>query len=208
MGKHERGKHRKHADRTSVEQVDVAVARQAAVLRDLPIVKALGQVGELADQPPMIALCAATIGYGLAAKEREITRLGLRMLAAHLLATGAKTAIKRSVDRSRPAVLIDEGHYRLERGTDAEDKDLASFPSGHTAGAVAVARAWSRERSGDAPAAAALAITAAAIQLPRCAHYASDILVGAVIGLVAEATASAAIDAVPWLANAGMEQER
>lgn len=172
-----------------VEKADKAVVREAAEVRDVPVVKLLGKFGELGDQPPMVALCAATIGAGLVRRDGRLTAAGVRMLAAHALATGIKRAIKRSVDRTRPHLLVDEGRYETGRGG-SSDGDLSSFPSGHTAGALAVARAVAR----DYPRAAWPAYTGAAViagvQIPRCHHFPSDIGAGALIGLAAEAAVS------------------
>ncbi|MFN2473021.1 MAG: phosphatase PAP2 family protein, partial [Sphingomicrobium sp.] len=61
-----------------------------------------------------------------------------------------------------------------------------SFPSGHTAGAVAVARAIGRDYPGIRVPALALAAGIAAVQVPRGKHYVSDVLAGAFIGLAAD----------------------
>nr|WP_257015686.1 phosphatase PAP2 family protein [Sphingomonas melonis] len=112
------------------------------------------------------------------------------MLAAHLVATGIKSAIKHSIDRTRPAKAIDDGQHRFEAG-DSHDHDLSSFPSGHTAGAVAVARAASREIDGAATPAALGVAAVAAIQPVAGNHYLSDVLVGGAIGWASEALVDA-----------------
>ena len=63
------------------------------------------------------------------------------------------------------------------------------FPSGHTAGAVAVARACARHYPPARAPAYAWAAGVAAAQVPRCAHYPSDVAGGALVGLAAEAAA-------------------
>lgn len=179
------------ADATPLEKADVAVAQAAAPYQDTPAVKALGLVGELGDQPPLIALSVATLGWGLVARDRRLARAGARMLAAHLLATAVKNAIKTRVDRTRPFVLAEEGCYEMKPGR-KRGKESTSFPSGHTAGAVAVARAVAREFPERKAAAYGAAATIAAIQIPRCAHYPTDIGAGALIGLMAEAAVDVA----------------
>ena len=172
--------------RNPVEQADLKVARAVApVRRSLPV-RVLGKASELADQPPLITICAATMLWGLLRGNRSLANAGGRMLAAELVATALKSAVKHQVDRTRPRVVVDGGDYRLEHGHD-HAAEANSFPSGHTAGAVAVARAVARSYP-DQRAAAYLGATAvAAIQVPRCQHYPSDLAAGAVIGLAAEA---------------------
>ena len=173
-------------DASVIEQADAQVAEAASQARDHPVVKVLGKLSELADQPPLIILSSLTLTAGLMTGRRPLARAGARMLAAHLIATAAKTVIKDRVDRTRPHVLVDEGRYSMEAGDDS-DKAMRSFPSGHTAGIVAVTRALAREYPAAALPGAALSIAVAGVQIPRCAHYPSDIGAGAIIGLAAEA---------------------
>ena len=169
-----------------VEKADIKVARAAAPARKNRITRIAGQLSEVADQPPMRAIAAATIAAGAIGQDRRLTLVGMRMLAAHQLATSVKSVIKQGVDRTRPEVMLDGGNYESGKGRHDASR-FNSFPSGHTAGAVAVARAIGR----DYPRAAIPALVAAAgvalIQVPRGKHYISDILVGALIGLAAEA---------------------
>ena len=113
------------------------------------------------------------------------------MLASMLLATWLKSRVKHRVDRTRPGAMLDGIGYALEKGS-SKDKALNSFPSGHTADAVSVARAIAHGYPGAAVPAYALAGLIAAIQIPRCAHYPTDIGAGALIGLAAEAAVRAA----------------
>ncbi|WP_370715250.1 phosphatase PAP2 family protein [Sphingomonas sp. IW22] len=177
----------------AVERVDLKVTAALADQRHRPEVKQAGTWSEAADQPPLIAVSAAVLIAGLAARNRGVARTGARMLAAHALATGIKTVIKRSVDRTRPDEAIDNG-YRMEAG-DSDTHELSSFPSGHTAGAVAVAEAVARDVAVLAPPMRLLALAVALIQLPRCKHFLSDVIAGAAIGWIGERAASAALDA-------------
>ena len=176
----------------TAHQVDRKLSKEAAKARDTPAVRIAAAVGEVADQPPLIAISAATIVLGAALRRPVVARTGVRMLASHLIATGIKTAIKRRIDRTRPAAAHDGEGYALKPGGD-HGHDLASFPSGHTAGAVAVARALARDVPESATLGAVAAGAVAAIQLPNAKHYASDVAAGAAIGVVGE-----------WLASAGM----
>jgi membrane-associated phospholipid phosphatase len=171
---------------SALERADRKVARATGSKHDTPVVKTLGTISDLADQPPLIAISIATIGAGLVLRDSRLARSGVRMLASHWLATAIKSTIKHRIDRTRPAVILKGGSYHARKGT-SHAKPENSFPSGHTAGAVAVARAVSRDYPDAAPVAYSAATAAAAVQLPRAAHFASDVLVGGLIGLVAEA---------------------
>jgi membrane-associated phospholipid phosphatase len=133
-------------------------------------------------------------------------RGGVRMFAAHAAATFVKSAIKSSIDRTRPEKAIEDGKARFEPG-DSDDHAQTSFPSGHTAGAVAVARAVSRDIDGaGAPAALVTGVVAAAQPL-NGKHYLSDLVVGAAVGWIAEALVSAVFDRVaPVIENAAVEK--
>lgn len=183
----------------AIEQADLAVAEGAGKLRMHPVVKALGTASEIADQPPLIALSVAAVIAGLILRRPRIVMAGTRMISAHFLATAMKTAVKRSVDRTRPYVLTEEGEYAIEKGG-SHDPRLNSFPSGHTAGAVAVAEAVARTFPRAAWPARAWAAAIAGIQIPRCQHFFSDIAAGAVIGLTGDRIVRLAESAI-WRAE-------
>lgn len=178
---------------SEVEKADVAVAKAVAPVAHTPLVEALGTLSELSDQPQMRALCAGVIGAGLWRRDAKMTKTGLRMLAAHSLATGLKTFIKNRVDRTRPSVFVDEGRYDMEAG-ESHEHDETSFPSGHTAGAVAVAIAFARDYPQYRAPAFAAAGAASLMQIPRCKHYPSDVGVGALIGAASALAVDAAGD--------------
>ena len=154
-------------------------------------------VADLGDQPQLRTLSIALVAAGLAGGRRSgygprLVRAGLRMLIAHELATAAKSFVKRRVDRTRPRSLHLPGKdHRIAPGTKRE-KEETSFPSGHSAGAMAVARAYARQYpEHSAPAHAAGAALALA-QIPRCAHYPTDVGAGLAIGIAAEALVDSA----------------
>jgi len=179
----------KSKKQNSVEKTDLKVARDAAEWRNHPVVRALGKASELADQPQLYTICATTTVIGILRGDAKLARTGARMLAAEWIATKAKSSIKHRIDRTRPNVPIDGGDYKLQKGG-STDTSLNSFPSGHTAGAVAVARAYASEYPEHAALAATIAIGVGLIQLPRCKHYVTDIGVGAAIGLAAGSLAA------------------
>jgi len=148
----------------------------------------------LGDQPPLRYLCAVTIGAGLARRDPKLVRTGLRMLAAHSVATAIKSLIKGRVDRTRPGEAMDSGQYRMEDG-DSEEHGLTSMPSGHSAGLAAVASAIAREYPTAAPGSFAAAASVILAQLPAKNHFTSDLVVGTAIGVAAEAVSSALMSA-------------
>jgi undecaprenyl-diphosphatase len=180
---------------TRAARADRRHAHRATTRDDGLALRLAGKASELADQPPLIALSIATLAGGLALRHGAVARAGARMLASHLLATGAKTVLKSVIDRTRPARAVRQG-YRLEKGDGAGDPSLNSFPSGHTAGAVAVAEAIAAELPGGALPARLAAAGVGLVQPHRGKHYLSDVAAGAVIGWVS----ARIVDAV-WKAS-------
>ena len=166
---------------------DAAAAEAALPYQGSPAMEALGRFASLGDQPPLRTLCAATIAAGLAGGNRRLARAGLRMLVAHTLATLAKDFVKLRVDRTRPRSKGERGKDHVPRPGRHTAKETTSFPSGHSAGAAAVARAFARDYPEYAAPAYAAAGALALAQIPRCAHYPTDVGAGLAIGLAAEA---------------------
>ncbi|MBV8685473.1 MAG: phosphatase PAP2 family protein [Alphaproteobacteria bacterium] len=152
-------------------------------------------VADLGDQPAMRILCGAVIAAGIVAGDRRLASAGVRMLAAHTLATLAKDAVKRRVDRTRPRSTAKPGKDHRPAPGGSEAKEETSFPSGHSAGAVAVGRALARDYPALAAPAYGTAALLALVQIPRRAHYPSDVAAGAAIGLAAEAVVDLAFGA-------------
>lgn len=177
--------------------VDAAAAAAARRRKGSLPVRALEHVADLGDQPPLRILCGSVIAVGLIGGDRRLLRTGVRMLAAHTLATLAKDFVKKRVDRTRPRSAAKPGKdARARRGRD-ESKEETSFPSGHSAGAAAVARAFARDYpEHQLPAYGGAAVLALA-QIPRCAHYPTDVGAGVAIGAASEL----AVDAVFRLAE-------
>ncbi len=179
----------------AVEKADREATHKAAEHRDEPLVKATGFLAEIGDQPQLVATSIGTVVIGLIARRPDVIRGGVRMLAAHAAATFVKSAIKASIDRTRPEKAIEDGNAKFEPGN-SDDHDQTSFPSGHTAGAVAVARAASRDIGGAGGPAALISGAVAAAQPVTGKHYLSDLVVGAAVGWIAEALVSAVFDRV------------
>lgn len=169
-----------------LEHADVAAGLKLARFRSEPVVKAVAKAGELSDQEPLYALSGAVMVIGLVSRNRRLAVAGGRMLGSALLAAALKSLVKRSVTRTRPHVVMDEHRYASAAGG-SERKPEQSFPSGHAAGAAAVARALTRVYP---QAGAAVTGATALVGLSRVmkgAHYPGDVLAGALVGLIAEA---------------------
>jgi membrane-associated phospholipid phosphatase len=172
-----------------VEKADVEVSRSISGWRDSPPVQALGWFGKMTDQPPLYAFIGGLAAAALIRRDARLLRSSVRMVAAHWAGIRAKNVIKNAIDRTRPQMLIDEGRYEAGKGT-RPDKAFSSFPSGHTVGAVAIARVIARDYPEYRAPAYAAATAAAFARIAKCDHFASDTAAGAVIGIVAEAATS------------------
>ncbi len=176
-----------------VARADIKATHQAAAARENPLMKIVASLAEVGDQPPLVAISLGTFAIGLLAGRGDVARGGARMLASHLVATGAKLAVKHQFDRTRPGHALDGAGHRFEAGDEGGHEDK-SFPSGHTAGAVAVALAAGHDIDGAAAPAALAAGAVAAAQAPAGNHYLSDVVAGAAIGWATEALVSAIFD--------------
>lgn len=168
----------------TVEKGDIALAQSVALEGDSVAGKVIGKFAELGDQPPMQFLCGVTVAGGVVRRDRRLFRTGLRMLAAHSLATLAKAFVKDGVDRTRPDDAIDRQEYRMRAGNSNAHR-LQSMPSGHTAGTVAVAASALTDYPQVAGPALIGSVAITAAQLPSRNHYLSDVAVGSAIGLAA-----------------------
>jgi len=198
-------KTRKTRKVTRPERADIASVEALSPILKLPAIKAIGRIGEVADEPPLLAVSGATLAIGLIARDRRLARAGAGMLVAHFIAIGIKTLGKNNVDRSRPPGLIKHGRYTMKPGH-SRDKSMRSFPSGHTAGAVALARAVVREYPERAGAAYGVAATLGALQVMRRAHYPGDVLAGTLVGVASEAVAHGLLKPIEKAADLIMSQ--
>lgn len=170
----------------SIEELDAVVADKLLPIAGETAVKALGSVSDLSDQEPLYAAAAAVLATAVLMRDGRSWRAGTRLLAAHLFATALRGVVKGTVDRTRPAAAARLGEYVLREGQ-RNESDFSSFPSGHTAGAMAVAMAVGRDYPAARLPALGLAAAAGIAQVVRSKHYVSDVAAGAAIGLAAEA---------------------
>lgn len=162
---------------------------------DSPPMRVLDLLSKLGDQPELRFIAGGLIVAGTFAGNDRVVRAGSRMLIAHEAATLVKDAIKTNIDRTRPRSAEKRDSRKPKKGNHTA-KEKTSFPSGHSAGAIAAARAFSREFPEYAPAAIGGAALIAAAQVPRCAHYPTDVAAGVLIGLVIEGMTNAAWEAL------------
>lgn len=178
----------------ALEEADVLVADKLVPHAERGFVRAIGEISDLTDQEPLYAAAGAVIATGIVLRDGPTFRGGTRILASHLLATAMRGIVKHLVDRTRPDAAARNGHYEMSKG-ERYESDYNSFCSGHTAGAVAAALAAGRAWPGARETAVGLAAMAALAQVVRSKHYLSDVLAGAAIGVVAEASVNRLIGA-------------
>lgn len=182
----------KHKAAETLLEVDRKAHKAVLPYRDTVPVKALSWLSELGDQPQMLALSGSVLALGVARGDARLMRAGGRMIASHLLATGMKNFVKRRVDRTRPRSATGPNGHKPRLGRN-DTKEETSFPSGHSAGALAVARAFARE----VPEYRGPALTGAGLialaQVPRRAHYPTDVGAGLAIGWLSELAVDRAV---------------
>ncbi len=182
--------HRKHlpdtATGTRAEAADLALSERLARHRHHPVARVAAGLSQVGDQGPLFGLGAALAGGGWLLGDRRAARAGGRVLLSVLAATAMKGMMKGLVSRTRPHALLDRGHYEV-RPLGPGSGPWHSFPSGHTAGSVAAARAVTREYPGGRAPLYAAAGAVGLAQVPTGAHFASDVLAGVLVGLAAEA---------------------
>jgi undecaprenyl-diphosphatase len=171
-------------------ELDDGARRTFEPYADSPLVAALHPLSKLGDQPQLRTLSGAMILAGVLMRDHRLTRAGSRMIIAHETATFVKETIKFEVDRTRPRSATTKQQNKPRKGNHTS-KELTSFPSGHSAGSMAVARAFEREYPELGPYAVGAAAAIALLQIPRCAHYPTDVAAGLVIGVVAELASNA-----------------
>ena len=170
--------------------------------KSLPI-KAIGQIGDVGDQMPLRVICVGVFGLGLLRSDARMMRAGVRMLLSHELATLAKNTVKRRMDRTRPRRA--KKAARPQKGKDT-GKEVTSFPSGHSAGSMAVACAFAAEYPEHRGAALGTAGAVGLAQIPTCAHYPSDVAAGMAVGAMANGVIGIALRWLDALAGRHFRQ--
>jgi membrane-associated phospholipid phosphatase len=131
-------------------------------------------------------------GAGLALRNRSVAELGFHTLASIAVTQQLTHVLKGTFGRSRPYMSADTLAHDWSWGTGFGTTDRRSFPSGHSSMAFATATAMSHEISRVWPKAGRVATpllyagaTSAAIaRIYHDKHWASDVTVGALVGIL------------------------
>lgn len=140
-----------------------------------------------------ILIGVATYGTGLAMKNRTLADVGLHTTGALVASSAVGSVMKRVLGRARPYAVADSTStsYALGRGF-TKGSAFQSMPSGHTTAAFAVASVlasesrhrWPRRARIIAPLAYGAASLVALSRIYSNSHWASDVTLGAGIGIV------------------------
>lgn len=140
--------------------------------------------GSLVGNPIVhLGVAGAVYGGGLVAGSPRWRDTGLMMGEAALLADAATLVLKQTIGRARPLTGKNSGSFRPL----GFDSDYDSMPSMHTASSFAMASVIT-STSGSVPVGILSYATAAFVGFSRMhegKHWASDVLLGAVIGELA-----------------------
>ncbi len=127
-----------------------------------------------------LGAAALTFGVGELVGSSRVARLGLRSLESLAAVDLLATLFKVGVGRQRPELSVEPDVFRPI----AWSHDFASFPSGHTAHAFALATTASLELGGWTPwLAYPLAAGVGASRVVGGEHWATDIVAGAALGV-------------------------
>lgn len=147
-------------------------------------------VGKTIGQYGPIGLTVAAYGVGRLTHHDALTRTGRDGAVALLLAGAATTFVKGVVGRERPNVANgDPDVYKFGHGF--TNNAFASFPSGHTSGAFAIATVLDRETAHSSTlvhrttqiAAYGLATSVGLSRMYQNMHWSSDVIAGAAVGI-------------------------
>jgi membrane-associated phospholipid phosphatase len=151
------------------------------------ILRPLGRTKELA------ALSAATYALGRAVSNERVADFGLHAFVSLALSNFVTGSLKVVTGRSRPLRLLPDstwarqGHHEWDFfGGWGDDGAQRAYPSGHSSNAFAIATVFAEELGGAAPwIAYPVAVGVAWSRVNDEAHWASDTVMGALVGMVA-----------------------
>lgn len=140
-----------------------------------------------------IVLSLGTYGVGVVTQNRTIADIGLHSGGAIVVGTLVGSALKGTIGRARPATVSDSNaaDYMLGRGFRLGSA-YQSMPSGHTMAAFALATViasesrhrWPGRRRWIAPVAYGAATAVGLSRIYNDVHWASDVVLGAGVGIV------------------------
>jgi undecaprenyl-diphosphatase len=170
-------------------QIDRRARRAFKPYRKTAPIKALRWFGQAGDQLQLRVLCGGLLAAGLLRRDPRMAGAAVRMLISHEAATLAKKSVKNRVDRVRPH-SAGADQVKPRKGS-SKASVLNSFPSGHSAGAMAVACAFAATYPEYRTAALVSGGAVCAAQVPTCSHYPSDVVAGAALGVATDTVVGA-----------------
>jgi undecaprenyl-diphosphatase len=137
----------------------------------------------------LIVVSAVFLAAGYALRRPPLKRAGWEMLVAHLVAGGLNTVLKHVVGRGRPKFMHGDHSEFVPFGGSGWD----SFPSGHSMATFAVATVLAVRFPKVRWPVIFIALAVSLSRLFRASHFLTDIVAGAVLGVLV-----GAIVAHPW----------
>lgn len=155
-----------------------------------PWLAELSAIGnEIGRGEALLLVNAVLLGAGYAFQRASIKRAGWETLIAHLVAGGINTGLKHLVGRGRPKFMHADSSIFVPFGGQGWD----SFPSGHSMATFAVAIVLAVRFPKIRWLAVLWALVVSVSRLFRASHFLTDILGGAVLGVLI-----GAVVAYPW----------
>lgn len=146
----------------------------------------------LAGDPGTVLWSAGLYLYGLVTDRRHAMDAGLHIGESIVVATVITDVLKLSVGRARPFVSADTNSHDFQFGRGIDGGQFQSLPSGHATAAFALASALSSEAAAwkphwrwVAPTAYGTATFVGLARMYDDKHWASDVVLGAGIGIAA-----------------------
>lgn len=135
----------------------------------------------------------ATYGVGRLTGNRAVADVGLHVAEAVFVASSASQLIRGPLGRARPTTNDGTDQYDFAPGKGFREFEHRAFPSIHSSSGFAaatvvtreVAERWPRHSRWVGPTAYALAFTPGFARMYLGQHWASDVLMGAAIGVIA-----------------------
>jgi membrane-associated phospholipid phosphatase len=137
----------------------------------------------------LIVVSAVILAAGYALRRSPLKRAGWETLVAHLVAGGLNTGLKHVVGRGRPKFMHGDHSEFVPFGGSGWD----SFPSGHSMATFAVATVLAVRFPKVRWPVIFIALAVSLSRLFRASHFLTDIVAGAVLGVLV-----GAIVAHPW----------
>lgn len=135
----------------------------------------------------------AAYGIGRITKQRAVADIGFHVAEAVFVASAASQLVRGPLGRARPTTNDGEDQYDFEPFKGFREFEYRAFPSIHSSSGFAaatvvareVAHRWPRQKGWVGPVAYALAATPGLSRMYLGQHWASDVVMGAAIGVIA-----------------------